>query len=92
MVRNISAWHIIIVLVVILLLFGANRLPAMAKSVGQSLKIFKNEVQDLRGDDDRDRPAGTTTAAAAPDPVTRPAAERTSDVPPPPEPGTTPRA
>jgi sec-independent protein translocase protein TatA len=50
--RNVSAWHIIVLVVVVLLLFGANRLPGLAKSVGQSLKIFKSEVKDLRDDGD----------------------------------------
>ena len=49
--RNLSAWHVLIVLLVVVLLFGAKRLPDLAKSVGQSMKIFKNEVKDLRDDD-----------------------------------------
>jgi len=67
--RNISAWHVIIVLLVVVLLFGAKRLPDLAKSVGQSMKIFKHEVKDLRDDD---APATTTTATppAAPTGVT----------------------
>ena len=51
MLRNISAWHVVIVLLVVVLLFGAKRLPDLAKSVGQSMKIFKNEVKDLNKDD-----------------------------------------
>jgi len=49
--RNLSAWHVLIVLLVVVLLFGAKRLPDLAKSVGQSMKIFKHEVQDLKADD-----------------------------------------
>jgi sec-independent protein translocase protein TatA len=62
--RNISAWHVVIVLLVVVLLFGAKRLPDLAKSVGQSMKIFKHEVKDLRDDD---APATTTTTATFPD-------------------------
>jgi sec-independent protein translocase protein TatA len=40
----------IIILVVVLLLFGARRLPDLARSVGKSLKIFKTEVKDLNAD------------------------------------------
>ena len=43
-------WHWIVLLVVVLLLFGSSRLPGLAKSVGQSMKIFKKEVKDLRED------------------------------------------
>ena len=38
--------HLIIILVIILLLFGAPRLPGLAKSIGQSMKIFRNEIKD----------------------------------------------
>jgi sec-independent protein translocase protein TatA len=42
---NLGGWTGLIVLVVILLLFGAPKLPALAKSLGESLKIFKSEVR-----------------------------------------------
>ncbi|MCB7137511.1 Sec-independent protein translocase subunit TatA [Cellulosimicrobium marinum] len=47
----LKPWHIIVLVVVILLLFGARRLPDLARSVGQSLKIFKKEVKELTDDD-----------------------------------------
>lgn len=51
----LKPWHIIVLVVVILLLFGARRLPDLARSVGQSLKIFKKEVKELTEDDKNDR-------------------------------------
>ncbi|MCU1546563.1 MAG: preprotein translocase [Homoserinimonas sp.] len=45
MFANLNGWHAVILLVIILLLFGAPKLPALAKSLGQSMKIFKNEVK-----------------------------------------------
>lgn len=54
---RISAGQIIILVLIVLLLFGARRLPDLARSVGQSLKIFKREVEELRDDDKgTDRP------------------------------------
>jgi sec-independent protein translocase protein TatA len=47
-----SAPHIIILLVVVLLLFGSTRLPRAAKSLGQSMHIFKRSVSGLDSDDD----------------------------------------
>jgi sec-independent protein translocase protein TatA len=47
---RLSAVHILIVVVVLLLLFGASRLPTIAKSLGQSLKIFKKEISELAED------------------------------------------
>ena len=41
---------IILILVVILLLFGAPKLPGMARSLGQSMRIFKSEVKEMKDD------------------------------------------
>ena len=60
-----------IVLVVVLLLFGATRLPALARSLGQSTKIFRNEMKSDQVD--TDPAASTTPAAAAPMVVAEPA-------------------
>jgi len=45
MLANLTGWHALIVLAVVVLLFGATKLPALAKSVGESMKIFKNEIK-----------------------------------------------
>ena len=42
--------HWIIVLVVVLVLFGAQKLPELAKPIGQSAKILKKEMNDLSED------------------------------------------
>ena len=44
-------WHIIVLVVVLLLLFGAKRLPDAARSLGRSLRIFKAETKNLMDDD-----------------------------------------
>lgn len=42
----VNQWQTwVIVLAVVLLLFGATRLPALSKSLGQSIKIFRKEVK-----------------------------------------------
>ncbi|PVU81724.1 twin-arginine translocase TatA/TatE family subunit (plasmid) [Cellulomonas sp. WB94] len=68
----LKPWHVIVLLVVVLLLFGAKRLPDLAKSVGESLKIFKSELKDLTEDDKPSTPA--TPPVATPPVVTPPAA------------------
>ncbi|WP_432485129.1 Sec-independent protein translocase subunit TatA [Kineococcus esterisolvens] len=45
-------WHIIVLVVVLLLLFGAKRLPDAARGLGRSLRIFKSEVKEMQKDDD----------------------------------------
>ncbi|HXD62708.1 MAG TPA: twin-arginine translocase TatA/TatE family subunit [Lacisediminihabitans sp.] len=42
---GLTGWHFLIIALIILLLFGATRLPALAKGVGQSMKVFKNEMK-----------------------------------------------
>lgn len=54
--------HLWILLIVILLLFGAAKLPALAKSMGQSARIFKGEMKAMKDDD---APAATAQSTAA---------------------------
>ena len=42
--------HWIIVLIVVLVLFGAQKLPDLARSIGKSAKILKEEMNDLSQD------------------------------------------
>ena len=43
---NFSGWEIILVVAVLFLLFGASRLPQLAKSLGQSRKAFKEGMRE----------------------------------------------
>jgi sec-independent protein translocase protein TatA len=42
---NLTGWHMLIILAIVLLIFGAAKLPVLAKSVGQSMRIFKTEMK-----------------------------------------------
>ena len=53
---RLEGWHIVIIVVLAILLFGAPKLPGLARSVGQSLRIFKSEVRQMKDDD----PKGST--------------------------------
>ena len=46
MLRGLQGWHLIIVVVLFVVLFGAKKLPDSAKSIAKSLKIFKSELKD----------------------------------------------
>lgn len=46
----LRGWHIIVLLVVVLLLFGAPRLPELARSIGKSMNILKEETKALSSD------------------------------------------
>jgi sec-independent protein translocase protein TatA len=47
--------EIILILLIVLLLFGAKRLPDTARSLGRSLRILKSETKAMRDDDDAER-------------------------------------
>jgi sec-independent protein translocase protein TatA len=50
MLNGLQPWHLIILVLVVVLLFGAKRLPDAARSIGKSMKIFKAETKDLTGE------------------------------------------
>ncbi len=51
----IQPWHLIIILVIVLIIFGAGKLGNLGGAVGKSVKDFKTAVKDE--DDDADVPA-----------------------------------
>ena len=68
-----GGWEWLIIIGVLVLLFGAKRLPEMARSVGQSARVFKGEMKGLKDDEGRDTARGDQ-AQGAPQSGTRPAA------------------
>ncbi|MGC7099608.1 Sec-independent protein translocase subunit TatA [Amycolatopsis lurida] len=59
----LQPWHLIILVLVVVLLFGAKRLPDAARSIGKSMKIFKAETKDLKDKDAPEAQAETATPA-----------------------------
>jgi sec-independent protein translocase protein TatA len=55
-----SPWHLLIIAAVFVLLFGANKLPQMARSVGQSMRIFKAETRAMSGEEPESLPPRTS--------------------------------
>ena len=49
---NIGVPSLILILVVCLVIFGPDKLPGVGKAVGQSIKEFKNEMNDTKKDED----------------------------------------
>jgi sec-independent protein translocase protein TatA len=58
-----SPWKILIVALVIIVLFGSKKLPSAARSLGQSMRILKKEVQGMH-EDEPEPPAGADAEAA----------------------------
>lgn len=49
---SLQPWHIILVVVVAIVLFGSKRLPDATRSIGRSLRIFKAETKGVMADED----------------------------------------
>jgi sec-independent protein translocase protein TatA len=60
MLQGIGATEILIILGIVVLLFGAKKLPELARGSGQALRIFKTEV---KGDDADSTPEALGTSA-----------------------------
>jgi sec-independent protein translocase protein TatA len=51
MLRNgLEPWHVIVLVVVLLLVFGTKRLPDAARSLGQSARVLKSEMEGLKAE------------------------------------------
>lgn len=51
MLRNgLEPWHLLIVAIVVLALFGSKKLPDTARALGKSMRILKSEVTAMKED------------------------------------------
>ncbi|OBK31441.1 preprotein translocase subunit SecA [Mycobacterium asiaticum] len=64
---SLQPWHWLILAVVVIVLFGAKRLPDAARSLGKSLRIFKSEVRELQSENKTE--SSIQSPAATPTPV-----------------------
>lgn len=76
---GLGTTEILIIAAVLILLFGAKKLPDLARGSGRALRIFKSETKGLMTDDDpttdphgRPLPPSTSTGTTAPPPVAQP--------------------
>lgn len=71
---NLGGWEFVILIGILVLLFGAKRLPDMARSIGQSARVFKGEMKGMKSDDAPAKKAEEPPAALpAPTPAPAPA-------------------
>ncbi|NYG08505.1 sec-independent protein translocase protein TatA [Phycicoccus badiiscoriae] len=75
-----EGWHIIVLLVLLVLLFGFKRLPDAARSIGRSMRIFKSEVQEMKTDGKSAASSDTVKGEAIKDPERPVTPEPTSPI------------
>lgn len=69
---SLSPWHWAILAVVVILLFGAKKLPDAARSLGKSMRIFKSELREMQSENKTETSAlgaQSESSAANPTPV-----------------------
>lgn len=59
----LQPWHIILVVVVFLILFGSKKLPDAARGLGRSMRIFKSEVKEMQNDGRKDESTSSDDVA-----------------------------
>jgi len=69
---NLGGWELVILIGVLVLLFGAKRLPDMARSIGQSARVFKGEMKGMKDDSAKDEAPAEQSPAATADPKALP--------------------
>lgn len=79
MFNNLRGWEWLIIVALILLLFGAKRLPDAARGLGRSLRIFKAETKGLADSSDKAVTAGESSAKGVSDTVTESQATETEE-------------
>ena len=77
---NISIWELLIVFAVVLLVFGAKRIPEVARSLGRATREFKNArdgvIEEIRNAEPAAKPAAPAAKAATADADAAPAADQ----------------
>ena len=57
----LQPWHLVVILVVALLIFGPSKLPGLGKGLGEGIKGFKEGIKGLGNSDDADKTDATKT-------------------------------
>ena len=78
MLRNgLEPWHLIVVAIVVIVLFGSKKLPEAARGLGKSMRILKSEAKAMKSDD---TPAAGASANTGSTPTPAPEAITPSDI------------
>ncbi|MGQ0716273.1 MAG: Sec-independent protein translocase subunit TatA [Pseudonocardiales bacterium] len=76
---NLGGWELLILLGVLVLLFGATKLPAAARAIGQSMRILKAETKGMRSEDEPTPPASPQQSSQQALPPTGPTATQAQE-------------
>jgi sec-independent protein translocase protein TatA len=64
MLRNgLEPWHLLVVAIVVILLFGSKKLPEAARGLGKSMRILKSEAKAMKEESNTAEPTAAYPAA-----------------------------
>lgn len=72
MLNALEPWHLLIIVGVLVVLFGAKRLPGAARSLGQSMRTFRSEMAQGKAEAEQSAPAALTGATSQASASTQP--------------------
>jgi sec-independent protein translocase protein TatA len=64
--NGLEPWHLLIVAIVVIVLFGSKKLPDTARSLGRSMRILKSEARALKEESAAGPDSGDPAGPAAP--------------------------
>ncbi|WP_327290553.1 Sec-independent protein translocase subunit TatA [Streptomyces sp. NBC_01198] len=69
MFRNgLEPWHLVLVAIVVILVFGSKKLPEAARGLGKSMRILRSEARAMKHDDPATTASPTPGSSATPAP------------------------
>jgi sec-independent protein translocase protein TatA len=83
--RLFEGWHLVVLALVVVALFGYKRLPDAARSLGRSMRIFKSEIDEMKKDEPAKPSAASSdtvkgeTVRSATDPIQHPTPKPAAD-------------
>jgi len=69
MLADLSIWHILILVVIIMLLFGSKRIPEIGASIGKGIQEFKRGLREVTNTDEVSHPAPPQQLPTTPPPA-----------------------
>jgi sec-independent protein translocase protein TatA len=64
MLKGLEGWHLIVIAVVVLVIWGGPKLPGVAKNLGESMRVFRKEMRTMNDEKAADKKAKSTSESA----------------------------
>lgn len=59
--RGLEGWHLIVLAIIVLLVWGGPKLPGMAKNLGESMRVFRKEMRTMSDEKAQDKASKKST-------------------------------